>query len=516
MEIIEGQPLTIECKVNSYPHPTQIKWRKKSDVTNDVISASSTLHINVMTRKDTGVYLCQVINSVGTGEKDIRIVVLYPPDLYIQYENYTQEEEERVLTCNANGVPEKYLFYEWEHKSDHGNHIRFLIGSQDGVLHLPTYNIKQMRYQDNGYYKCTVTNGITDSPPIFVADNSKEIFGEYQKAVSMHVNVYSNPKYTILDIVDHSGHYITAGKHIKIIKGYTSTTDMFHGTRIHLKGYKVTVNIERLTDEYLQDYTFRVKNEFGRSRHSITVRRASTPDIPLNVTTTLVRNDVRVEWVRNFNGGYRQCFFIEYRHEIGWKRVQSFNCTTEDIISWTIPNLHSNNIYMFRMFSRNRIGDSNRTEEIAVKIGSENNIIFYYAMVGSAPATLILVMAIGAFVRRLRRPKKNTSIQQDPSQNEPLEARPYGPYDEINEDEIIDNVAFNPDQETDVNSEYEQPVNFSTIKSESDSSRSSSNGESNEEDINENHTFTKDVCLNSYEHLTDERQPNSPYTTLTH
>lgn len=80
-------------------------------------------------------------------------------------------------------------------------------------------------------------------------------------------------------------------------------------------------------------------------------------------------NGVRVEWVRNFNGGYEQCFFIEYSDGIGWKSVQSFNSTTDDTISWTIPNLQSNNIYMFRMFSRNRIGESNRTEEIAVRIG---------------------------------------------------------------------------------------------------------------------------------------------------
>lgn len=91
----------------------------------------------------------------------------------------------------------------------------------------------------------------------------------------MHVNVYSNPKYTIFDIVDHNGHYVSSGKHIKVIEGYTSTNDLFYGNSIQLKGYKITVNIEKLTDEYLQDYTFRVKNKFGSSEHSITVRLAS-------------------------------------------------------------------------------------------------------------------------------------------------------------------------------------------------------------------------------------------------
>ncbi|VDH91858.1 Hypothetical predicted protein [Mytilus galloprovincialis] len=541
LNALEGNDLILECSVISGCPKESLVWvhegikllESTSGIARYTISPSKLDHLSQ--------YTCEAISPALTItlSKTVTIKVHYAPDLYIQYENYTQEEEERVLTCHADGVPQTYLFYEWEHKSDHGNHIRFLTGSEDGVLHLPTINIKEMRYQDNGYYKCIVTNGIADttgnvnksveiplnvkgkllSSPVFVADNNKEIFGEYQKSVFMHVNVYSNPKYTIFDIVDHNGHYVSSGKHIKVIEGYTSTTDLFYGNIIQLKGYKLTVNIEKLTDEYLQDYTFRVKNEFGNSQHSITVRLASTPDIPLNVTATHINNGVQVEWVRNFNGGNEQFFFIEYCDGIDWKSVQSFNSTTNDIISWTIPNLQSNIIYMFRMFSRNRIGESNRTEEIAVRIGSESNILFYSVMVGSATVTFILMMTVGAFIfrrLRLRRAKKNTSAQQDLSQTERSEERPYGPYDEINDDEIIENAVYNPDQETDRDSEYEQPVNLSTIKSESESSISSSKKESSEEDIDENHTFAEDVCLNSYEDLTEEREPYSPYTTFIH
>lgn len=76
VEITEGQPFNIDCKIDSYPHPTKITWRKKSDLTNNVVSDSSMLHFNVMTRQNAGVYICHVINIVGTGEKEIRIVVL--------------------------------------------------------------------------------------------------------------------------------------------------------------------------------------------------------------------------------------------------------------------------------------------------------------------------------------------------------------------------------------------------------------------------------------------------------
>lgn len=150
---------------------------------------------------------------------------------------------------------------------------------------------------------------------------------------------------------------------------------------------------------------------------------------------------------------------------------------------------------------------------------AENNILFYSVMVGSATVIFILMVTVGAFSLRslrLRLSKKNISVQLDPSQTERSEARPYGPYDEINDDEIIDNAVHNPDQETETDSEYEQPINVSTIE-ESDSSRSSARRESSEEDItDENNTFAEDVCFNSYEDLTEEREPYLPYTTFVH
>lgn len=65
------------------------------------------------------------------------------------------------MLCNATGIPINYNFHDWEHRSDYGDHIRFLSGSRDGILYLPN-NVKENKYQDNGYYKCTVDNNIPD------------------------------------------------------------------------------------------------------------------------------------------------------------------------------------------------------------------------------------------------------------------------------------------------------------------------------------------------------------------
>lgn len=60
-----------------------------------------------------------------------------------------------------------------------------------------------------------------------------------------------------------------------MIEEYTSIIDTFHSTRVHVKGYRITIRIENLTDEYLTEYTFNVMNAFGQSQHSLSVLRGS-------------------------------------------------------------------------------------------------------------------------------------------------------------------------------------------------------------------------------------------------
>lgn len=63
------------------------------------------------------------------------------------------------IDCFANGYPKTYTFYEWEHQSEQGKHIRFLDGLQNGTLNLQTL---PQQYQIGGKYICSVTNGISD------------------------------------------------------------------------------------------------------------------------------------------------------------------------------------------------------------------------------------------------------------------------------------------------------------------------------------------------------------------
>lgn len=97
------------------------------------------------------------------------------------------------------------------------------------------------------------------------------------------------------------------------------------------------------------------------------------PEPPLNVTVVPVANGARVEWTKNFNGGFKQSFYVEYREQGNkrWEKVKTLPITVNNRMFWTIGNLHEDGSYSFRMFSRNKIGDSNKTEEFDLKIFSK-------------------------------------------------------------------------------------------------------------------------------------------------
>lgn len=67
----------------------------------------------------------------------------------------------RAIQCMAQGEPDNVTYFRWEHRSIFDEHIRYLSGTNDGILRLLDFNISA-RYQDTGYYLCNVSNGIPD------------------------------------------------------------------------------------------------------------------------------------------------------------------------------------------------------------------------------------------------------------------------------------------------------------------------------------------------------------------
>ncbi|VDH95664.1 Hypothetical predicted protein [Mytilus galloprovincialis] len=475
--IKEGNNLTVNCIAEGNPEPYNYTWTKMCETTR-LISTLPAFIMNGILRKDAGLYSCVVTNKIGSGKADTNVVVMYSPRVDIIYTNYTEITKQRYLVCKVKGVPEEYTFYQWEHKSYYGDHIRFMSGNQNGSLTLPTDTIRDSGYQDNGYYKCTASNGISDTngrvkqsaevylvvegKPVFVSDNVDEVYGTYLGPISLVVNIFSIPKYTKLEVLDGRSQPITFGSNSRLIEENTSVMDRFLGTEIKVIGYKITVKIERLTNDNIDTYTFKAKNGFGQSVHMIAVLSAGTPEPPLNVTVAPVANGARVEWTTNFNGGFKQHFFVEYREQgnKGWKKVKTLPTTFNNRMFWTIGNLHEDRSYSFRMFSRNKIGDSNTTEEFDLKIFKKKNEATVYGVVGSVSLVSMLVIVCLIYLIKKRTNKqgktKKKSVMKDYSQAYKLEERVY---DEIDVTQMTGSVFTKTEQnEGNDNKDGIQPI----------------------------------------------------------
>lgn len=67
----------------------------------------------------------------------------------------------RTIQCMAEGEPNSYKYYPWEHRSLLNKHIRYLGATYNGILRLPFSNSSNI-YQDTGFYICNVSNGVPD------------------------------------------------------------------------------------------------------------------------------------------------------------------------------------------------------------------------------------------------------------------------------------------------------------------------------------------------------------------
>lgn len=80
-----------------------------------------------------------------------------PPDVTV---TSTRSGQNITLYCVADGIPDNYTFYDWEHKSEFNEHIRRIRGTPKGQL-IINKSQKGKENENDGVYMCTVSNGIS-------------------------------------------------------------------------------------------------------------------------------------------------------------------------------------------------------------------------------------------------------------------------------------------------------------------------------------------------------------------
>ncbi|CAG2196317.1 unnamed protein product [Mytilus edulis] len=410
------------------------EWKRPGTYT--IISNNTRLNMVNVNRTDAGLYTCRVDTEAGVYEVNAKVVVQYAPTIDIQYSPY-----ERKMKCIPNGVPNRYVFKDWEHSTEYNDHIRFLPIVKEGntaTLTFPTNITGKNHLRDRGIYICRASNNISSSDgmfimqkknlnlksePYFVSSTENTQFGVYLKTAEIKIKFVSVPEYNSYAVYKNGSRFIdfteSVYRNIKL-------TDNIYGKNVSVKGTIISLQIQIDTLDDYSSYKIVVKNAIGSSHHTIELVSASAPDMPKFIRTVAQQTQFSVLWKPGFDGGVLQRFIVEYKKigDIHW----NYQTTRSNFI--IIGGLQPATKYLIRMFSRNLIDDSNRTEEILIQtdkyaIKETSLSVQSVVILLSVVIIVLLVAGMGLYVRRLKqrhRERMELAINVE---------TPEGTYDEI-------------------------------------------------------------------------------------
>ncbi|CAC5417065.1 HMCN [Mytilus coruscus] len=134
VNITENEPLQLQCNYTSNDdNNTSIIWKYISYGRTKYIQANNSLNVEHIGRTDAGEYTCVVSNSTGKAIDTVTVYVLYLPEINITFESINSN---KILRCNAYGNPADYVFFAWEHRTEYGDHIRYLNDNGNGFITL--------------------------------------------------------------------------------------------------------------------------------------------------------------------------------------------------------------------------------------------------------------------------------------------------------------------------------------------------------------------------------------------
>ncbi|VDI41440.1 Hypothetical predicted protein [Mytilus galloprovincialis] len=376
LTVKEGEDTQLMCRNDGNDPDATTVWKRLHK--NTIIIQNDELNFKSINRTDAGIYTCRVDTKAGVYEDNATVVVQYAPTIDIQY-----SPNERQMKCIPNGLPDRYMFKNWEHTTEYNDHIRFLPTRKDGntaTLTFPTNVTEKNHHEDRG-------------TPYFVSSTENTQYGVYLKTAKIEIKFVSVPEYTSYEVLKNGSRFTNF---TEFDYRNTNVTDNIYGKNVSVKGSILSLQIQIDTPEYFTSYEIVVKNVFGSSNHAIKLVSASAPFTPKIVRTDAKQTQIYVLWAPRFDGGYPQWFIIEYKEmgDIYWNN-QTINASNSTFIGGLQPATN----YLIQMFARNMIDDSNRTEEISVQTDKRVSETNLSAIVSLLAVFLCLLIAVAYFRR---------------------------------------------------------------------------------------------------------------------
>ncbi|CAC5393267.1 unnamed protein product [Mytilus coruscus] len=331
------------------------------------------LMISNVSSNDEGKYHCQYVENDTTNSLFYRVLIQNPPDVSI---NTTHFEDRVYLDCYASGDSGN-TFKDWEHKSESGKHIRYIENKQDGTLVLQKNN-----FQNSGIYICRVNNGIPDmngrlyqnkqvlvhyeGPPVFISNNRKTWFVQCLGEVIVTLKVFTSSDITSGQIYkrEEQNDERQSSEAVGSLMNSTYREHLvFYNVSVKVPFIEVTFNITKSMKDDSRNYSAKVCNTFGCNSFEVTVNSTGIPEPPSNISLISDETKILIKWYPGLNGGCSQHSFIEYR-KISlkiWKNTGPIPNQMEKDNIFTLSDLRPDTQYEIRMYTRNKAGNSVKT-----------------------------------------------------------------------------------------------------------------------------------------------------------
>ncbi|CAC5368461.1 unnamed protein product [Mytilus coruscus] len=285
LNMVEGETTNICCVAWSNPKLTLISWHKGDK---ELVSAFNNsllcYKMSNVSRHDTGNYVCSSQNEIGEAFSETSLIISYPPVINIRYRNLTEYSSNREIRCLAQGEPNSYNYFKWEHQSMFNEHIRYLGETDDGILRLPEMKISNI-YQDTGFYICNVSNGIPDyggnvfqqdrayylvsiGPPVFVAANKRIQDNNIEASVAIKVKVYSTSA-IICHNIEEVGNMSVKLQYLEVRTKYILLKENFHDAIVTVNGLEIIFVLNGLNLHGSRKFSVTVCNSYGESSFDV-------------------------------------------------------------------------------------------------------------------------------------------------------------------------------------------------------------------------------------------------------
>ncbi|XP_063443327.1 uncharacterized protein LOC134723705 [Mytilus trossulus] len=248
---------------------TKINPKFQHKFTINRIGQEYNLQISNISTTDSGKYYC-VQKSF---QYCVELFVIEAPEISVI------QLGDGSLVCIASGFPDNYSFSRWEHKSSTGKHLRYLNGTENGILNFDTLEANSgLMYNLDGIYVCQIgnhraendegsfQNGFAD----IIFKGKPECLGrtveiaQTDGSITLQVNVYSSSNISCNLIDSEEDLPVKQSPKHKVTITKSQTMVEMYNHQVRLNSTKIILEIFDIDQQDTRSYRLKVSNEYGK------------------------------------------------------------------------------------------------------------------------------------------------------------------------------------------------------------------------------------------------------------